>query len=82
MHWQKAASSRGTPTEERFHPAKCAGWGGGLTQLRLGSNDGRRLRLGGVEGGLEVGGAVAVEADVGEGLGEDDTNGDEDGAGA
>src|SRR5260370_833712 len=36
----------------------------------------------GVEGGLDVGGAVAVEAGGGDGLGEDDADGDEDGAGA
>ena len=35
----------------------------------------------GVEGGLDVGGTVAVEAGGGDGLGEDDANGDEDGAG-
>src|SRR6266571_880640 len=36
----------------------------------------------GVEGGLDVGGAVAVEAGGGDGLGEDDADGDEDGSGA
>ena len=36
----------------------------------------------GVEGGLDVGGAVAVEAGGGDGLGEDNADGDEDGAGA
>src|SRR6266852_21874 len=36
----------------------------------------------GVEGGLDVGSAVAVEAGGGNGLGEDDADGDEDGAGA
>src|SRR3989442_13505227 len=36
----------------------------------------------GVEGGLDVGGAVAVEAGGGDGLGKDDADGDEDGAGA
>jgi hypothetical protein len=41
----------------------------------------RTPRLG-VEGGLDVGGAVAEEAGGGDGLGEDDTDGDEDGAGA
>jgi len=35
-----------------------------------------------VEGGLDVGGAVAVEAGGGDGLGEDDADGDEDGASA
>src|SRR5713101_1982142 len=35
-----------------------------------------------VEGGLDIGGAVAVEADGRDGLGEDDADGDEDGAGA
>jgi len=35
-----------------------------------------------VEGGLDVGGAVAIEAGGGDGLGEDDADGDEDGAGA
>jgi hypothetical protein len=35
-----------------------------------------------VEGGLDVGGAVAVEAGGGDGLGEDDADGNEDGAGA
>src|ERR1700686_1925004 len=35
-----------------------------------------------VEGGLDVGGAVAVEAGGGDGLGEDDADGDEDGAAA
>jgi hypothetical protein len=35
-----------------------------------------------VEGGLDVGGAVAVKADGGDGLGEDDADGNEDGAGA
>src|SRR6266852_5528835 len=35
-----------------------------------------------VEGGLDVGGAVAEEAGGGDGLGEDDADGDEDGAGA
>jgi len=35
-----------------------------------------------VEGRLDVGGAVAVEAGGGDGLGEDDAYGDEDGAGA
>src|SRR6266853_1462059 len=37
-------------------------------------------RRSGVEGGLDVGGAVAVEAGGGDGLGEDDADGDEDGA--
>src|SRR5260370_34837883 len=36
----------------------------------------------GVEGGLDVGGAVAVEAGGGGGLGESDGDGDEDGGGA
>ena len=36
----------------------------------------------GVEGGLDVGDAVAVEAGGGDGLGEDDADGDEKGAGA
>ena len=36
----------------------------------------------GVEGGLDVGDAVAVEAGGGDGLGEDDADGDEDGASA
>ncbi len=36
----------------------------------------------GVEGGLNVSGAVAVEAGRGNGLGKDDADGDEDGAGA
>ncbi len=35
-----------------------------------------------VEGGLDVSGAVTVEAGGGDGLGEDDADGDEDGAGA
>jgi len=35
-----------------------------------------------VERGLDVGGAVAVEAGAGDGLGEDDADGDEDGAAA
>src|SRR5260370_39982628 len=35
-----------------------------------------------VEGGVDVGGAVAVEADGGDGLGEDDADGGGDGAGA
>src|SRR5437879_7794515 len=39
-------------------------------------------RRSGVEGGLDVGGAVAVEAGGGDGLGEDDADGDEDGASA
>src|SRR6267378_5889334 len=39
-------------------------------------------RESGVEGGLDVGGAVAVEAGGGDGLGEDDADRDEDGAGA
>src|SRR2546429_3481751 len=38
-------------------------------------------RRSGVEGGLDVGGAVAVEAGRGNGLGEDDADGDEDGTG-
>ena len=36
----------------------------------------------GVAGGLDVGGAVAVEAGGGDGLGENDADGDEDSAGA
>src|SRR5436309_8735598 len=35
----------------------------------------------GVEGGLDVGGAVAIEAGGGDGLGEDDADRNEDGAG-
>src|SRR5712664_3262325 len=47
-------------------------------------NAGQNMRAAGleVEGGLDVGGAVAVEAGSGDGLGEHDTDGDEDGAGA
>src|SRR5260370_28052958 len=43
------------------------------------TNDKRGLS---VERGLDVGGAVAVEAGGGDGLGEDDADGDEDGPGA
>jgi hypothetical protein len=45
----------------------------------LGMTNRKNLR---VEGGLDVGGAVAVEAGGGDGLGEDDADGNEDGAGA
>ena len=59
----------GGEREERFlPPVEMTGW------FNRGALD--------VEGRLDVGGAVAVEAGGGDGLGEDDADRDEDGAGA